>query len=149
MELTAETAAALLDAAAAAARRAHAPYSRFAVGAAVLGESGRIHAGCNVENASYGLSICAERAAVCVAVAAGERRLCAVALVGGPAGAPAGECLPCGACRQVLAEFCAPDCPVLTAAPDGAVRRRLADLLPEPFGLPAVQREDPRPQAGG
>lgn len=142
--------ATLVAAAAAAARRAYAPYSRFHVGCALLGGSGAVHAGCNVENASYGLGICAERAAVCAAVAAGERALRAVAVVGGrrppranAAGTGGGpvvagpECLPCGACRQVLAEFCPDDTPVLTLGPDGRIaRRRLGDLLPEAFRLP-------------
>src|SRR5471030_1443505 len=92
---------ALIAAATAAHERAYAPYSRFPVGAALLGASGRIHNGCNVENASYGLTSCAERNAVFGAVAAGERTFLAVAVV------TAAETLtpPCGACRQVLVEF--------------------------------------------
>ena len=82
-------------------RRAHAPYSKFRVGAAVADEAGRIHVGCNVENASYGLTVCAERNAVAAAVAAGARRIVAVAVASGSR-PPAS---PCGACRQVLAEF--------------------------------------------
>ncbi len=146
-----ETDATLVAAAAAVAGRAYAPYSRFQVGCALLGGSGAVHTGCNVENASYGLGICAERAAVCAAVAAGERALRAVAVVGGrrppraTAAADLGggrvgagpECLPCGACRQVLAEFCPDDTPVLTLGADGRIaRRRLGDLLPEAFRLP-------------
>jgi len=147
-------AATLVAAAAEVASRAYAPYSGLAVGAALLGQSGRVYAACNVENASYGLSICAERAAVFAATAAGERLLRAVAVVGGPAaaqptvpaalvaalpGAPVGvgECLPCGACRQVLVEFCDDDTPVLTLTADGTIRRRrLGDLLPDAFRLP-------------
>lgn len=88
-------------AARAAAANAHAPYSHFHVGAAVLDAEGRVFAGCNVENASFGLTLCAERAAVCAAVTAGSRSLRAVAVY------TATEALtpPCGACRQVLAEF--------------------------------------------
>jgi cytidine deaminase len=78
---------------------AHAPYSNFRVGAAVLTESGEIFTGCNVENASYGLTICAERVAVGAAVAAGHKKIAAVAVV------TAGGHSPCGACRQVLCEF--------------------------------------------
>ena len=127
----------LVAAARAARRRAYAPYSGFAVGAAVRTRSGRVFAAANVENASYGLAICAERAAVCAAVAAGCRDLSAVAV------AAPGAVLPCGACRQVLAEF-GPDLLVLAAPPGrGAIRAaRLADLLPESFALPraAVRR---------
>ena len=108
---------------------AHAPYSRFAVGAAVLA-SGRIYAGCNVENSSYPLSVCAERNAVAVAVAAGERSIDAVAVVGGKKRPAA----PCGGCRQVLSEFCAADVPVVYASPGGAqVESTVGELLPAAF----------------
>jgi cytidine deaminase len=122
---------ALVEAARGARKHAHAPYSRFPVGAAVLDERGRVHVGCNVENASYGLTICAERSAVAAAVAAGARAIRAVAVV--TAARPAAS--PCGACRQVLAEFGADDVPVLLAGPRGAVAQTLAigDLLPAAF----------------
>jgi cytidine deaminase len=120
---------ALTRAAATAREAAYAPYSRFRVGAAVLA-GGRTFTGCNVENASFGLTICAERAAVCAAVAAGERRIEAIALVTGGA-APA---TPCGACRQVLREF-GPDALVIAATLAGATAtHRLAELLPDSFG---------------
>lgn len=126
------SAKALLAAARAARRRAYAPYSRYRVGAAVLDERGRIHAGCNVENASFGLCVCAERNAVAAAVAAGARRLRAVAIVTG--GRSAG--MPCGACRQVLLEFADAATPILLAAPTGRPRsRRLGNLLPQAFRL--------------
>jgi cytidine deaminase len=119
-----------LAAAAAAVRaNAYAPASRFHVGAAVLAADGRMFVGCNVENASYGLTICAERAAVCAAVAAGARELVAVAIATGlddPA-------TPCGACRQVLAEF-GRDLQVVLVGNGGRQRTTtLAALLPEPF----------------
>lgn len=124
--------AALLNAARAARAHAYAPYSRFAVGAAVVDQAGRIHGGCNVENASYGLTVCAERNAVAAAIAAGAKSLRAVAVVTRMR-PPA---TPCGSCRQVLAEFGGDDLPVLLAAPTGAVlERRLGDLLPEAFRL--------------
>ena len=82
-------------------KRAHAPYSKFAVGAAILDGDGQIHLGCNVENASYGLSVCAERHAVGCAVAAGSSRFVAIAVVADTTPPTS----PCGACRQVLAEF--------------------------------------------
>ncbi len=121
--------AALARAAAAARRRAYAPYSRFTVGAAVRA-GGRIYSGCNVENASYGLTVCAERAAVAAAVAAGARRIEAVAV----ASATVPPTPPCGMCLQTLAEFAGPDLPVLLV---GARRAReettLGALLPKAF----------------
>ena len=130
---TARVFAALLTAARAVRRQAHAPYSRFQVGAAVLDDAGRIHAGCNVENASYGLTICAERNAVAAAVAAGARSLRAVAIVTRQRHPPA---TPCGACRQVLAEFGGDDLPLLLAGPTGAAQeQRLGALLPQAFRL--------------
>jgi cytidine deaminase len=113
--------------------RAHAPYSRFRVGAAVRDQQGRIHVGCNVENASYGLTICAERNAVAAAVAAGARRLTAVAVV--TDSSPPSS--PCGACRQVLAEFAPATAPVLLASPRGAARvaHTVGELLPAAFEL--------------
>ncbi|MBX3461537.1 MAG: cytidine deaminase [Planctomycetes bacterium] len=108
---------------------AYAPASGFQVGAAVLAADGRAFVGCNVENASYGLTICAERAAVCAAVAAGARDLRAVAI----ATALAVPATPCGACRQVLAEF-GPDLEVLLLGDHGARQlTTLAVLLPAPF----------------
>jgi cytidine deaminase len=119
-----------------AAGHAYAPYSRFRVGAAAqVGEDGPVVVGCNVENASYGLTICAERAALFAAVAAGHRRVgrLAVACVdAGPEPGVAGR-MPCGACRQVMAELMGPDGIVFV---DGAGAFRVADLLPSAFTLP-------------
>jgi cytidine deaminase len=114
----------------AAARNAHAPYSKFPVGAAVLTERGDMHAAANVENASYGLSMCAERAAIFAAVAQGARRIVAMAVY-----TPTAEPTPpCGACRQVAAEF-ADDTLVICSADAGGERRyTLAELLPHGFG---------------
>lgn len=123
----------LLDLARKAAERAYAPYSRFRVGAAVAAGD-LVWTGCNVENASSGLAICAERAAVFRAVAEGCRRLdrVAIACIDAPPGASPGQRMPCGACRQVLAEFAAPETPVEI---DGVGRFTLAELLPLPFVL--------------
>ena len=111
--------------------QAYAPYSGFKVGAAVLGGSGAIYTGCNVENASYGLTVCAERAAVSNAVGAGEREIRAVA-VANSSGKPA---FPCGACRQVMAEFSPPggDVEIHIVSDVGVERHLLSELLPHAF----------------
>jgi len=110
-------------------QQAYAPYSKYAVGAALLADNGEIFTGCNVENASYGLTICAERNAVFAAVAAGQVKFEKIAL------SLAGAGTPCGACRQVLNEF-APDLVILLGDENGQLvgRRILSDLLPEAFG---------------
>ena len=124
----------LIAAARAVRKHAHAPYSRFTVGAAVLDERGRIHVGCNVENASYGLTVCGERNAIAAAVAAGARRIRAVAIASG-ARPPAS---PCGACRQVIAELGATETELFLVGPTGAGERTtLGALLPRAFSLRA------------
>lgn len=125
---------ALLDAARAAQRRAYAPYSRFRVGCALEADDGRVFVGCNVENASYGLTICAERAAICAAVAAGAQRF-RRAVVVSDSDPPAA---PCGACRQVLAEF-GPGLRVDGVSPAGRVSWTVAELLPSAFGKEQLQ----------
>ena len=119
---------ALLEIANAVRGKAYAKYSGFRVGAALVGESGQVYLGVNIENASYPAGICAERAALCAAVTAGEQRFSAIAIVGGEDGEP---CYPCGICRQVLSEFCGPDFPVILA--DGVYS--LGGLLPHSFAL--------------
>ncbi|MGD8998496.1 MAG: cytidine deaminase [Anaerolineae bacterium] len=117
----------LIRQAVAARERAYAPYSNYAVGAALLADSGRVYVGCNVENAVYPLVMCAERVAVFKAVCAGERRFEAIAVVTRNGGAP------CGSCRQVLREF-GEDTLVLVADADGNFRETtVAELLPDSF----------------
>jgi cytidine deaminase len=119
----------LIAAARSAQARAYAPYSKFRVGAAVEGMDGTVVTGCNVENASYGLTICAERAAVFAAINAGVKRL-RRAVVVSDVDPPAA---PCGACRQVLAEF-GPDLLIDGVGSKRTVTWRLSDLLPHAFG---------------
>lgn len=136
MKITSSDSARLLELAAAARLAAYAPYSGYAVGAALMCADGRTVTGCNVENASYSLTCCAERNAVYAAVASGVRDFTAIAVVGGQVGeAPEKECWPCGACRQVLHEFCKPDFEVLTGTPSDIRRRTLAGLLPDAWNL--------------
>ncbi len=112
-------------------QQAYAPYSKFLVGAAVLTDDGAVFTGTNVENASYGLTLCAERVAAAAAVAAGQRKITAVAV------ATAGGAAPCGACRQFLAEFGGSMDVLLVDVdrPENVKQMSLADLLPEQFHL--------------
>jgi cytidine deaminase len=127
-ELTPELIDRLVAAATKVREKAHAPYSQFAVGAAVLDGDGRVHAGCNVENASYGLSVCAERHAIAAAVSSGSTSIQALAVVTGTS--PPSS--PCGACRQVLVEF--GDFPVIIANPEGErIETSVGQLLPKAF----------------
>lgn len=123
----------LLERARVAAEAAYAPYSRFRVGAAVLA-GGEIFTGSNIENASYGLTICAERTAIFNAVTKGHRKIeaIAVACVDAASDASPSSRMPCGACRQVMAEFAPPGTPVVV---DGVGRTSVGELLPAPFDL--------------
>jgi len=119
----------LIAAARAARENAHAPYSNFRVGAALRASSGRIYTGCNVENATYGLTVCAERVAIFKAISEGERGFDAIAVV------TQTEVLtpPCGACRQIIWEFCG-DVPVVLANLKGQVEvQKMSALFPRPF----------------
>lgn len=127
---------ALLDAAHGVRERAHAPYSGFAVGAALLAENGKIYLGCNIENGSYGATVCAERVALGAALADGARTFEALAVVGSPVGERASSpCFPCGICRQVLFELCDASMPVYLEGKDGVVTHTVGELLPYAFSL--------------
>ncbi len=131
----------LEQAARAAARTSYSPYSQFKVGAAVLAGSGKIYAGCNVENASYGLCNCAERTAIFTAATAGERQIKAV-VVYTPTPAPT---MPCGACRQVINEFGSAAAIISVCDSTQRIATTLPQLLPEAFG-PGNLRAEPSPR---
>lgn len=121
----------LVEAATAARENAYAPYSNFAVGAAVLDEQGGLHIGCNVENAAYPLGQCAEATAIGAMIAAGGNRIEAIAV----AGPDSTVCVPCGGCRQKIREFAGPDMPVFICAGGDVVEEHaFGDLLPDSFG---------------
>ena len=123
----------LLERARAAAQQAHCPYSDFHVGAAVACDDGSIIEGCNVENASYGLSMCAERVALFTAISQGKRPIAlAVSCVDAQNDSPLASRMPCGACRQVMQELLPAEAMIRI---DGVGLRRLSDLLPNPFQL--------------
>lgn len=107
------------------------PYSRFRVAAVLEDASGRTFIGVNVENASYGLTMCAERSAVAAAVAAGSKDFVQILVH-----SPDGEAIPCGACRQVLAEFCGEPFRIVVSSPGGLREFGLGELLPHAFGMP-------------
>ncbi len=120
----------LVRAARVARRNAYVPYSHYAVGAAVLAKSGKVYSGCNVENAAYPTSLCAERVAIFKAVSEGERELVALAVVTSNAGSP------CGACRQVFSEFAEDDAVIVLATARGNRRKKFSmkQILPDRFG---------------
>lgn len=125
----------LFEKALAARENAYTPYSGFKVGAALLTEDGKIYTGVNVENASYGAAICAERTAFVKAVSEGYRSFSAIAIAGGKDGGEMEECWPCGICRQFMYEF-SPDLDVTTGScADKLVTKKLSELLPEGFTL--------------
>ncbi|MEG1686404.1 MAG: cytidine deaminase [Angelakisella sp.] len=117
-------------------KAAYAPYSNFLVGAALLTKEGKVYRGCNIENAGFTPTNCAERTALFTAVCAGEREFAAIAIAGGTRNAQLLEpCFPCGVCRQALYEFCSPDLPVIIASGTGSYTlHTLGELLPHGFG---------------
>ncbi|MCL1805674.1 MAG: cytidine deaminase [Clostridiales bacterium] len=128
----------LIHQAFAARERAYVPYSGFMVGAALLTREGKVYTGCNIENAAFTPTNCAERTAFFKAVYEGERRFDAIAVVGGMSGTQAGAfpyTFPCGVCRQVMAEFCGEDFTIIVAKSPGDYKLfSLRELLPEAFG---------------
>lgn len=122
----------LMDKAKEAAKNSYSPYSHFAVGACVLGKSGNYYYGCNFENSSFGLTICAERNAIGNAIANGEKEITALAIYS----PECEDCIPCGACRQVISEFCSDEgIDIITETKDGLKIRNFNELLPERFKL--------------
>lgn len=114
--------------------RSYSPYSGFKVGAALLCRDGTVYQGCNIENAAFSPTICAERTAIFKAVSEGKRDFAAIAICGGKDGVITGYFPPCGVCRQVMTEFCSGDFPIYLAGADGAWQvKTLADLLPLSF----------------
>ena len=112
-------------------KRAYSPYSGFSVGAALLSEEGKVYLGCNIENASFTPTCCAERVAFFSAIAEGVKHFTAIAVVGDTA-----PCMPCGVCRQVMSEFCSEDFEIICEGEMGeAVTLTLGELLPHSFGL--------------
>lgn len=114
---------------------AYAPYSGYKVGAALLCADGKVYTGCNIENASYTPTVCAERTAFFKAVSDGCREFTAIAICGGKDGVITGLFPPCGVCRQVMREFCGDDFKVYMITPEGYEERTLAALLPDSFSL--------------
>ncbi len=122
--------------------RAYAPYSGFCVGAALLCADGTVYQGCNVENASYGPTVCAERVAFFKAVYDGHRDFQAIAVCGGKNGVISGFFPPCGVCRQVMREFCKDDFRIYIVGKDGQYQlRTLAELLPFSFNAGEYMQE--------
>lgn len=116
-------------------KNAYAPYSDFLVGAALLCGDGSVFTGCNIENASFSATVCAERTAIFKAVSEGKKDFMKIAIAGGKGGKITSACSPCGVCRQVLSEFCRPDFQVLLVTPDGFERYTLSELLPKVFKI--------------
>ena len=114
---------------------AYAPYSDFRVGAALLAEDGNVYSGCNVENASYSATVCAERTAFATAIAAGARKFKAIAIAGGKGLKADEKTAPCGICRQVMAEFCDEDFTIVLGNETALSCYKLGDLLPLSFAL--------------
>lgn len=114
-------------------KKSYSPYSEFSVGAALLSSDGKIYSGCNIENASFTPTVCAERTAFFNAVSNGEKNFSAIAVVGGKKGEITEYCPPCGVCRQVMREFCADDFEIILFDGKSVKKFRLEDILPFSF----------------
>ena len=123
----------LMNQACEARKKSYSPYSHFCVGAALLCKNGKVYTGCNIENAAYTPTNCAERTAIFKAVSEGEREFEAIAIIGGKAGEDGGFCAPCGVCRQVIAEFCDKDFKIVLGTADNVKVYTLDELLPFSF----------------
>ncbi len=124
----------LIDYAVQAMQKSYAPYSEFNVGACLKAKSGKIYLGCNIENAAFSPSICAERTAFAKAVSEGEREFDSIAIVGGKNGIISDFCPPCGVCRQVMAEFCGADFEIILYDGESIKSIRFDNILPYSFG---------------
>ncbi len=126
----------LCDIAVKACKNSYSPYSKYRVGAALMSKSGKIYTGCNIENASYSATVCAERTALFKAISEGETDFSVIALAGRKDGKTDNGALPCGICLQVLSEFCDGDFKILIVnSADGYTEYSLKELLPQPFSL--------------
>lgn len=123
----------LIKQAQAARKKSYSPYSGFCVGAALLCKNGKVYTGCNIENAAFTPTICAERTAIFKAVSEGERQFEAIAIVGGRKDEAGGFCAPCGVCRQVMAEFCSKDFKIVLGDENSCKVYTLDELLPISF----------------
>lgn len=125
----------MMDLAKSAMEKSYSPYSSYRVGAALLCADGTVYCGCNIENAAFSSTVCAERCAFFKAVSEGKRDFRAIAVVGGRAGEAPGRAAPCGVCRQVMGEFCGGDFKIYLLSSNGEIEEyTLDDLLPERFG---------------
>ncbi len=132
----------LIETAAAQRQYSYAPYSEYRVGAALLAKDGRIFTGCNIENAAYGPTMCAERTAIFKAVSENVREFEAICVVGGKGDPPLDHSVPCGVCRQVMAEFCEPSFTIIVARDTEHYEMyTLEELLPKNFGPDNLKKE--------
>ena len=129
----------LMNAAVGAREYSVAPYSGFAVGACLMTKNGKFYTGCNIENASFSPTICAERTAFVKAISEGEKEFAAIAIVGGKIGEELCFCAPCGVCRQVMTEFCTPDFKIILGTPGDYHIHTLQEIMPFSFNASEIE----------